>query len=91
MLIVSDYFRDIDVLERFRLIAEYKVGRVQAFAYTYEEIVRMVKKGNPLALSALIEGKPLFESERVKRLMKKAKQLYTKKGRTWRLKQDNNK
>lgn len=88
MLVISDHFRGISMLERLGLMMEYKAGRVQAFAYTYEELVRMVNRGNPLALSALIEGKPLFTSERVKRLMEKTKQLYVRKGRAWYLRQE---
>lgn len=80
---ISDKFENMNILERFRLMMEYKVGKIQAFAYTYRELVSMVKKGNPLALSALIEGKPLFLSSRVKRLIERAKQNYYRIGRTW--------
>ncbi|MEM1538374.1 MAG: hypothetical protein QXK12_01935 [Candidatus Nezhaarchaeales archaeon] len=43
----------------------------------------MVKKGNPLALSALIEGKPIILFQRVEDLIKRVKNAYTRMGRAW--------
>ncbi|MBO3802358.1 MAG: hypothetical protein JTT11_00545 [Candidatus Brockarchaeota archaeon] len=57
--------------------------RIEAFAYTYEELVRMVEKGNPLALNALIEGKQLTASPRIEELATLARAKYAKRGRMW--------
>lgn len=83
MMIISDYFKGINILDRFKILQEFKIGRIEAFAYTYEELVRMVKSGNPLALNALIEGKQLTISPRVKELASQAKLNYEKSGRMW--------
>lgn len=68
-------------------MADVKVGKVQAFAYTFDELARMVERGNPLALSALIEGKVLFASERVCSLIEKARKRFVRVGRAWILQQ----
>lgn len=83
VLVVSDHFKDISVLDRFKMLQEFKTGRIEAFAYTYEELVRMVDKGNPLALNALGEGKPLIVSPRVEKLVSLIGKRYVRKGRTW--------
>lgn len=82
-MIISDYFKGINILDRFKILQEFKIGRIEAFAYTYDELVRMVKRGNPLALNALIEGKQLTISPRVKELTSKTKLIYEKSGRMW--------
>lgn len=86
VLIISDYFKDVSILDRFKILQEFKVGRIEPFTYTYEELCRMVDKGNPLALNALIEGNELMASPRIKELMSKAKSTYEKKGRMWIIK-----
>jgi len=83
ILVLSDCFKDVNILDRFKILQEFKVGRIEAFAYTYEELVRMVDKGNPLALNALSEGKPLIVSPRVEKLASLVREKYVKKGRAW--------
>ena len=83
LLVVSDDFLNVPLLDRLSLLIELKIGKVEALGYTYEELKRMVDKGNPLALGALIEGKAIIESERVKKLRKKAEKMYFRKGRAW--------
>jgi len=43
----------------------------------------MISRGNPIALSALIEGIPLKLSSRVEMLARKARESYTRMGRVW--------
>ena len=83
LLVVSDDFFHVPFLERLRLLIELKVDKVEALGYSYEELRRMMKKGNPLALGALIEGIPIMESERVKKLREEAKKTYFRKERAW--------
>jgi len=83
ILVLSDRFKDVNILDRFKILQEFKVGRIEAFAYTYEELVRMVDKGNPLALNALSEGKPLIVSPRVEKLVSLVREKYVKKGKAW--------
>ena len=83
MLIVSDDFAKLDPLQRFHLATLYLHKRVQVFAYTYHELEKMTHRGNPLALTALIEGKPLKTSERIERLSTYAKKCYKRENRTW--------
>jgi predicted nucleotidyltransferase len=83
LLVVSDDFTDIPLLERLRLLIELKTGKVEALGYTYEELKRMVEKGNPLALGALIDGLAVVESDRVKRLRMEAEKKYFRRGRAW--------
>ncbi len=80
ILIISDDFFNIPLLERIGLFIELKVGKAEALGYTYEELKRMADKSNSLALGALIEGKPIIESEK---LREKIKKMYTRKGRAW--------
>ncbi|RLE57218.1 MAG: hypothetical protein DRJ40_02560 [Thermoprotei archaeon] len=83
VLVVTDDVKNIDILERFRIATEYKPPRVDVFLYTYGELENMMKRGNPLALSALVEGIPLKASSRVLKLMEVAKQRYIRRGRVW--------
>ncbi|MDK6028656.1 nucleotidyltransferase domain-containing protein [Ignisphaera sp. 4213-co] len=83
LLIITDEVRELNPLDRFTISAELKKYRVDAFFYTFEELESMSLKGNPLALSALIEGIALKTSPRVMELMRKVKKMYVKKGRTW--------
>jgi len=83
VLVVSDYFKGLSVPDRFAVLLELKRGRVEPFGYTYEELARMLKRANPLALSALIEGVFLIESPRVVELAKRARRIYTRRGRVW--------
>lgn len=51
--------------------------------YTFEELERMASKGNPLALSALIEGTPIVSSRRVEELRFRVARIYTRRRRMW--------
>lgn len=57
--------------------------KIDVFIYTYEELVNMMNKGNPLALSALIEGIPIKLSKRIEELKNKAQKMYKRVGRCW--------
>jgi len=43
----------------------------------------MAMRGNPLALSALIEGVKVVSSKRVDELSRKLSETYTRRGRMW--------
>ena len=80
LLIVSDDAKDIGILERFSIAAELRREKIDTFIYTYEELVNMVNKGNPLALSALIEGIPIKLSKRIE---EQSSKMYKRVGRCW--------
>jgi hypothetical protein len=73
----------MSVLDRLYISAEYKRYGVDLLLYTFEELERMASKGNPLALSALIEGTPIVSSSRVEELRSRVARIYTKRGRMW--------
>ena len=81
LLVVTEAVESVSVLDRFRITTEYKVQRVDLFLYTYKELEDMVKKGNPLALSALVDGVPVKLSDRVSALIEYAKRRYERRGR----------
>lgn len=83
LIVVSDDFLHLPFLERLSLLTELKVNRVEALGYSYEELRRMVRRGNPLALGALIEGVAVAESKRVKELREEARKTYFRRGRAW--------
>ncbi|MEM4970847.1 MAG: nucleotidyltransferase domain-containing protein [Sulfolobales archaeon] len=83
ILVLTDDVRGIPILERFRLAAEFRIYRIDLFLYTFDELKNMVLRGNPLALSALIEGIPIIASQRVEELIQEAKKKYVRKGGTW--------
>lgn len=83
VLIVSDDVEGVDVLDRFKLVVEHRSRGADVFVYTYRELANMLKKGNPLAISALAEGIPVKLSERVAKLMEKARKGYMRVGRAW--------
>jgi len=83
ILIITDDVKDINILNRFRLVSEYKVPNTDVFLYTYSELRRMLKRGNPLAISALAEGIPLIISARVRKLMELARRCYVRRERVW--------
>ena len=83
LLLISSAIHNIHPLERFKIISELQSGKVDLFIYSYKELERMVYKGNPLALSALIEGKPVIASTRVLKLAEKAKEMYIRVNRMW--------
>jgi len=43
----------------------------------------MAMRGNPLALSALVEGVKVVSSKRVDELSRKLSETYTRRGRMW--------
>jgi len=81
LLVVTEAVEGVSVLDRFYIASEYKVSRVDLFLYTYKELEDMVKKGNPLALSALVDGLPVKLSDRVSALIEYAKRRYERRGR----------
>ncbi len=83
ILVVSDDVKRVPILERFMVSAMLRRHRVDVFVYTLDELEKMVERGNPLALSALIEGLVLEADEDVKRVIEKARRLYKRVGRAW--------
>jgi len=81
LLVVTEAVEGLSVLDRFYITSEYKAQRVDLFLYTYKELEDMVKKGNPLALSALVDGVPVKLSDRVSALIEYAKRRYERRGR----------
>ncbi|MGC8850517.1 MAG: hypothetical protein ACP5QI_08610 [Candidatus Bathyarchaeia archaeon] len=85
LIIVSGDFSHVPFLDRLSLLAGLKVDKVEALGYSYEELERMVRKGNPLILGALVERIAIVESERIKKLREEAgktKHVFTW-GRAW--------
>ena len=83
LLIVTDDVKGMNILDRFAIVVEFRRRRVDVFLYTYDEVVRMSLKGNPLILSVLIEGIPLVSSDRVERLRTMVSAMYRREGRVW--------
>ena len=83
VLVVSDGVAEMSALERFAFAARFRDRRVDLFLYTFEEIERMALRGNPLALSALIEGIPIRMSARVQKLAEHVKKCFVRRGRVW--------
>lgn len=84
VLVVSDAFRGLPVPDRIGLLLEHARPPIQPLGYTFEELENMVRKANPLALSALVEGIFLRASERLRELAEKARSSYERRGRVWR-------
>ena len=83
ILVVSDAFKGMPIPDRIGLLLRFKRGRIEALGYTYDELARMVNAVNPLALNALVEGKIIVGSDRVRRLAEEAKKQFTRRGRAW--------
>ncbi|MCC6047166.1 MAG: nucleotidyltransferase domain-containing protein [Desulfurococcaceae archaeon] len=83
LLVVSSDVASLGVLDRFSISVEYAREGVDLFIYTIEELESMVRRGNPLALSALVEGVPVVTCERVERLRLEASSMYRRLGRAW--------
>ncbi len=83
VLVVSDAFAEFPVPDRIGLLLEHAEPPIQPLGYTFEELVRMVRRANPIALSALIEGTFLRASDRLLHLAEKARTTYEKRGRVW--------
>ena len=81
LLVVTEAVEAVNVLDRFYIALECNVPRVDLFLYTYKELENMAKKGNPLALSALVDGLPVKLSDRVSGLIEYAKRRYERRGR----------
>jgi predicted nucleotidyltransferase len=81
LLVVTDGVKNVNVLDRFYIAVECKAPRMDLFLYTYKELEGMAKKGNPLALSALVDGLPIKLSERVSNLIEYARRRYERRGR----------
>ena len=61
----------------------YRAKRVDLFIYTFREVESMMRRGNPLILSALVEGTPIKVSSRVENLMIEARKRFRREGRMW--------
>jgi len=83
VLVISDFFKRMKIMDRIGYLMQFKIGRIEALGYTYEELREMMEGVNPLALDALVEGIPLLESNRVRELRHEAKRKYIKAGRLW--------
>jgi predicted nucleotidyltransferase len=83
LLIVSNSVSELSILDRFSLTSEFRKWRVDVFLYTLKELENMVNKGNPIALSALVEGIPLIMNREVEKLRRKAISTYKRTGRVW--------
>ena len=82
VMIISNIFNGLSPFERVETIKinEY---RIQFFKFSYDELYRMFRRGNTLAISVLAEGQIIQASNRIKRLMEKASEIYQRKGRIW--------
>jgi len=83
ILVVSSDVANLGILDRFSISAEYAREGVDLFIYTPEELESMVRRGNALALSALVEGVPVVTCNRVERLRQEASSRYRRLGRMW--------
>ena len=83
VMVVSDAFEGMSVPDRIGLLLELAGPRIEPFGYTYAELTRMVKRANPLALGALIEGRFIKASGRLLRLAEEASKAYVREGRVW--------
>jgi len=86
LLIITDDVGFMSPLDRFYISAEFRRYRVDLFLYTYDEFERMCLKGNPITLSALLEGYYVVSSERVLRLRGRLVSKYYRDGRVWVIK-----
>ena len=87
VMLVSEAFKDQPIPDRIGRLLKLAKPRIEPVGYTFKELENMVEKANPLALNALIEGRPLKESPRIHKLRLKASATYVRKGRTWLPKQ----
>jgi predicted nucleotidyltransferase len=83
VIIISDAFRGMPIPDRISLLLKSKRGRIEALGYTFDELIRMVNAVNPLALNALIEGKIMMGSDRVRELAEWAKKSFIRRGKAW--------
>ncbi len=90
LLVITDSVKAMNVLDRFYISAELRKYRVDVLLYTFEELEKMASKGNPLALSALVEGIPIVISGRVEQLRSRIATSYVRRRRVWiRVKAEN--
>ena len=83
LLIVSNSVSELSILDRFSLTSEFRKWRVDVFLYTLKELENMLNKGNPIVISALVEGIPLIINREVEKLRRKAISTYKRTGRVW--------
>ena len=83
LVVITDNVKGMNILDRFYISAEFRRYRVDVVFYTFEELDRMASKGNPLALSALIEGIPIVISSRIEQLRSRIARSYVRKGKVW--------
>jgi len=84
ILIVVDEAEKYGILERFAIATELGIRGIDIFIYSYREVESMARKGNPLVLSALIEGIKIISSERIEKLSRDIANLYTRTRRMWK-------
>ena len=83
VLVVSDALRGLPVPERIELLLEEAGPRMEPLGYTYEELASMLRRANPLALAALVEGVFIKASARLRELASEASRSFVRKGRVW--------
>lgn len=83
LLVITDDVRSVNPLDRFYISVEFRRYGVDLFLYTYDEFERMCLKGNPLTLSALLEGLYIVSNEKVLTLRDRLYSKYRRDGRVW--------
>lgn len=80
---MSSDVANMSILDRFAITAEFRRERVDVFIYTLREVEKMLASGNPLVLSALVEGIPVVTCDHIEELRSKASRMYKRHGRVW--------
>jgi len=73
ILVISKDFRDLNLHERFSLLADIFKGfrpRIEAIGYTMEELKDQMRKLNLIVLDALEYGKPIYDVGKYNQLIK---------------------
>jgi len=83
VFVVADGVEGVNVLDRFTALADLRALGVDVFVYSFREVESMARRGNPLILSALVEGLRVLSSERVERLAAELSKAYRRVGRMW--------
>jgi len=83
VFVVADGAGGFNLLDRFAMVADMRALGVDVFVYSFREVESMARRGNPLVLSALIEGFRVFSSGRVERLAAELSKAYRRVGRMW--------
>jgi len=83
VLVVTDGVEGVNILDRFASLADLRALGLDVFVYSFREVESMARRGNPLVLSALIEGLRVLSSERVEMLAAELSKVYRRVGRMW--------